>query len=156
MDATKIGWFTLCMTLCLASAALAQGGMGRGGGPGPGGRMYDPKTVETVSGEVVRVEEVRGKGAGQARGGRGGGYGVHLILKSASEEVAVHLGPGWYLDKQGLKVAPGDRIEVHGSRIIFEGKPTIIAARIKKGDQSLMLRDDNGLPVWRGQGRRAP
>jgi hypothetical protein len=152
MKAAMIGSVTLCLALCFAGGALAQPGMGRGAGPGWGGRQYDPKTVETVSGEVVRVDEIRGKGWGQGRGGRGKGYGVHLVLKTASEEVAVHLGPGWYLDKHGLKIAAGDHVEVRGSRVTFEGKPAIIAAEIKKGEQSLTLRDDNGLPAWRGQG----
>jgi hypothetical protein len=115
--------------------------------------MYDPKTVETVSGEVVSVEQVHGEGWGQGRGGRGGGYGVHLIVKRDKEETAVHLGPSWYLDEHGLKLAPDERIEVRGSRITFDGKPAIIAAEVKKGDQSLTLRDDDGLPAWRGQGR---
>ena len=108
--------------------------------------MYDPKTVESLSGEVVSVQKVHG-----AQGGRG--YGVHLMLKGDKEDIAVHLGPSWYLDKHGLRIAPGDRIEVRGSRITFQGKPAIIAAEVKKGDQSLKLRDDNGLPAWRGQGR---
>lgn len=141
------------MTICLASPSFAQGGMRRGGGQGWGGRMYDPKTVETVSGDVVSVEEIHGQGWGQGRGGRGA-YGVHLTLKSDKEEIAVHLGPSWYLDKHGMRIAPGNRIEVRGSRITFQGKPTIIAAEVKKGDQSLKLRDDDGLPAWRGQGRR--
>jgi hypothetical protein len=150
MKATVVGAFTICLALYFASGALAQPGMGRGAGPGPGGRMYDPKTVETVSGEVLRVEAVQG------RGGRGGGHGVHLILKTDTGEVPVHLGPSWYLDKQGLKVTPGDHLEVRGSRITFEGKPAIIAAQVKKGDRSFTLRDDSGVPAWSGRGRRAP
>ncbi len=143
----------LSITICVASGSFAQGGMRRGGVPGWGGRMYDPKTVETVSGEVVSVEEIHGKAWRQTSGGRGGGYGIHLIVKSEREELAVHLGPSWYLDKHGLKITPGDRIEVRGSRITFQGKPAIIAAEVKKGNESLKLRDDDGLPAWRGQGR---
>lgn len=152
MKVTKIAAFGLSVALLVASASFAQGGPGRRGGPGRGGRLYDPKTVETVSGEVVSVEHIQGKGRGQARGGRGTGSGVHLILKGDKEEIAVHLGPSWYLDKQTLKVAAGDHVEVRGSRILFEGKPAIIAAELKKGDQSLKLRDDNGVPAWRGRG----
>jgi len=144
----------LLVALLPASGSLAQEAMGRSGGPRWGGRAYDPKTVETVSGEVVKVEEIHGKGWGRGRQGRG--YGVHVILKSDTEQIAVHMGPNWYLDKQGLKIAAGDRIEVRGSRMTFEGEPAIIAAEVKKGDQSLKLRDDNGLPAWRGQGRQAP
>lgn len=151
MQAKEITALALSITLCAASGSFAQGAMGCG--PGRGGDMYNPKTVETVSGEVVRVEEVHSKGWGQGRGRGGGGYGVHLILKSDQEEIAVHLGPSWYLDKHGPSIAPGNRIEVRGSRITFQGKPAIIAAEVKKGDQSLKLRDDDGLPAWRGQGR---
>jgi hypothetical protein len=153
MKTTKSLALALSMMACVASVSFAQAGMRRGGGQGWGGRMYDRKTVETVSGEVVSVEEVHGKGWGQAGGGRGGGHGVHLIVKSDKEDVAVHLGPSWYLDKHGPTIAPGDRIEVRGSRIMFQGKPAIIAAEVKKGDQSLKLRDDDGLPAWRGQCR---
>jgi hypothetical protein len=153
MKAKESVALALSITICAASSAFAQAAMGRGGGPGWGGRMYDPKTVETVSGEVVSVEQIHGQGWGQASGGRGGGYGVHLILKSDKEDVAVHLGPSWYLDKHGLSIAPGNRVEVRGSRITLQGKPAIIAAEVKKGDQSLKLRNDDGLPVWRRQGR---
>jgi hypothetical protein len=154
MQATKIGSLMLSMTLCLASGAFAQGGTGRGQGARWGGRMYDPKSVETVDGQVLSVEQVHGAGWGQGRGSGGAGYGVHVLLKSDKEEIAVHVGPGWYLDKHGLKIVAGDRLEVRGSRITFGGKPAIIAAQVKKGDQSLTLRDDNGLPVWRGRGRK--
>jgi hypothetical protein len=110
--------------------------------------MYDPKTVETVTGTVLKVEQTRGKG-------RGGGGGIHLLLKTDKEEIAVHLGPSAYMDKQAVKIAAQDTIEVRGSRITFEGKPAIVAAEVKKGDQVLKLRDDSGTPLWSGQGRRA-
>jgi hypothetical protein len=152
MKAIEIALFALSMMICVAGGSFAQGSMGRGGGSGQAGHMYDPKTVETLSGEVISVEQVHGKGWGRGKGGRGGSYGVHLVLKSDKEEVAVHLGPNWYLDKHGLTVAPGNRIEVRGSRITFEGKPAIIAAEVKMGDQSLKLRNEDGLPAWRGQG----
>jgi hypothetical protein len=77
-------------------------------------------------------------------------------LKTETGEIPIHLGPAWYLDKQAMKLEPKDQIEVRGSRITFEGKPAIIAAQVTKGGAVLQLRDDRGIPVWRGQGRRAP
>jgi hypothetical protein len=129
----------LALTLCTAGGAWAQGGMGRGG------RMYNPSTVETVSGEVASVQTVPGKRRGQG--------GVHVVLKDEKGEIAVHLGPSWYLDKEGLKVVPGDHIEVRGSRVTYEGKPAIIAAEVKKGEKSFRLRDDSGVPAWSRRGR---
>jgi hypothetical protein len=139
--------FVICAGFLSVTLVLGQPGPGRGMGPGSGAHLYDPATVETVSGVVQRVEQVKGAAGGM-------GYGVHLLLKTDKEEIAVHLGPGWYVEKQPLKIAPHDQVEVRGSRITYDGKPVIVAAEIKKGDQVLKLRDAAGIPLWRGQGRQ--
>jgi hypothetical protein len=64
------------------------------------------------------------------------------------------LGPEWYIAAQDARIDPKDSIEVRGSRITFEGKPAIIAARIKKGAEELVLRGDRGFPAWAGWRRR--
>jgi len=137
-------------SLLLTTDALAQGFRWRGGGGwGPGGqygRMYDPKTVETVSGEVMSVQQMTPM--------KGMGPGVHLTLKTDKESIDVHLGPAWYIERQDIKIAAGDKIEVKGSRITYQGKPAIIAAEIHKGDEVLVLRDANGIPMWAGWRRQ--
>jgi hypothetical protein len=149
--------FSMCvglagiLSLIFATAAWAQPGMGPGGGQGRGwgagdpySRMYDPKTVETLSGEVVQLDKFTP--------GRKMSYGVHFTLKTEKETVPVHLGPSWYLEKQAVTIAPGDKVEVTGSRITYQGKPAIIAAEVKKGGQVLKLRDATGVPAWAGAG----
>jgi hypothetical protein len=37
---------------------------------------------------------------------------------------------------------------------MFEGKPAIIAAEVKKDDEVLTLRDASGFPAWSGWRRR--
>lgn len=137
----------------VATAAWGQPGMGPGGGPGRGwgardsySRMYNPQTAETLSGEVVNVDKFTPN--------KNMSYGVHLTLQTPKETVPVHLGPGWYIDKQPLTIAAGDKIEVTGSRIMYQGKPAIIAAEVKKGDKVLKLRNATGIPAWAGRGRR--
>ncbi len=136
------------LALALAPQASAQGGpkwRGSGGwGPeSPYARLYDPKAVETISGEVVKVDRIAPM--------RGMSTGVHLVLKTDKEqEVSVHLGPLWYLENQDVKIEPKDRVEITGSRVTMQGKPAIIAAQVKKGDQTLKLRDEAGVPVWSG------
>jgi hypothetical protein len=66
----------------------------------------------------------------------------------------VHLGPQWYLENQDVKIEPGDRVEITGSRVTVQGKPTIIAAEVRKGDEVLQLRDAAGVPVWAGWRKR--
>ncbi len=137
--------------LLLSSDAFAQPGMKWRGGGGWGagnsyGRMYDPKTVETVSGEVVKVDKIMPM--------KGMSYGIHLLIKTEKEEISVHLGPAWYIENQDVKIEPKDKIEIKGSRITFQGKPAIIAAEVKKGEEILKLRDDTGVPVWAGWRKR--
>ncbi|MDD2901966.1 MAG: DNA-binding protein [Syntrophales bacterium] len=131
----------IIMALTLAGSAWAQRGMGSGFGYG---RIYNPQTVENVSGQVVSVDTMS----------RGDYQGVHLTVKTDKETIAVHLGPSWYLDQQKMIFAPKDTVEITGSRVTFDGKPAIIAAEVKKGGQSLKLRDATGIPLWAGQGRR--
>jgi hypothetical protein len=144
---------TAMAVLFAAVSSNAQPGPGmmwRGsGGWGPGtpyNRMYDPKTVETLTGEVVSVSQITPN--------KGMAAGLHMNVKTDKETISVHLGPGWYLENQDVKIEPKDKIEVKGSRITFGGKPAIIAMEVKKGDEVLKLRDDSGFPVWSGWRRR--
>ena len=77
------------------------------------------------------------------------------MLQTEKETIEVHLGPAGYLEKQALQIAANDTITVTGSRVMLGGKPAIIAGQIKKGDEVLKLRDENGVPAWSG-GRRGP
>jgi uncharacterized secreted protein with C-terminal beta-propeller domain len=139
------------IVLVFATESFAQRGMkwrgsGSWGMGTPYGKMYNPKTVETISGEVVSVDKITPM--------RGMSYGIHMTVKTDKETVSVHLGPAWYIENQDIKIEPKDKIEVKGSRITFQGKPAIIAAEVKKGDEILKLRDENGFPYWSGWRRR--
>lgn len=131
--------------------SFAQQGMQWRGGGGWGvgatySRMYDPKTVETIRGEVVSVDVITPV--------KGMCYGVHLMVKTEKETISVHLGPGWYIENQDTRIEAKDKVEVTGSRVTFESKPAIIAAEVKKGDEVLKLRDEKGFPFWSGWRKR--
>jgi hypothetical protein len=139
------------LALFSGTDVLAQkGGMQKGGGGwGAGtsyGRMYNPQTVETISGEVIKVDKITPA--------KGMSYGVHAVIKTDKETISVHLGPSWYIDNQEVRIEPKDTIGVKGSRITFEGKPAIIASEVMKGDEVMVLRDASGIPVWSGWRRK--
>lgn len=142
--------FITSLFLTTESFAQQQGMKWKGsGGWGMGsqyGKMYDTKTVETISGEVVSIDKITPM--------KGMKYGIHLQVKTDKETISVHLGPMWYIENQDMKIAPKDNVEITGSRITFEGKPAIVAAEIKKGNEALKLRDENGFPVWSGWRRQ--
>ncbi len=111
-----------------------------GWGPGSAyNSKFDPDTVETMSGEIIKMDLFKPKGMG---------IGVQIILKTDEETIPVHLGPLRYMIKLKREIGPGDRVEITGSRVESAGKPLIMASEIRKGDKKLELRDENGVPVW--------
>lgn len=141
------GLLVVLSILLIVSATFAQPMKGwRGsGGWGMGSqyqKMYNPATVETLSGTVEAVEKITPM--------KGMNYGIHIVLKTDKETIQVHLGPGWYIERLDTKIEKGDKVEVKGSRVTIAGNPAIIAAGVKKGDSVLKLRDENGIPVWSG------
>ncbi len=130
--------------LILSPATLfAQGEGMKRGNAGKGDHGYDVKSVETINGEVYKIDRVENKEKGMV--------GIHVGLKTASESIEVHLGPAWYVDAQSVRLAKGDAREIKGSKITYKDAPALIAATIKKGEEVLVLRDDEGKPVWRGK-----
>ncbi len=142
---TKIAIFAL--SLLATTAAFAQPTIQWRGSGGWGmhthyGRLYDPQTVETISGEVVKVEQIKPL-AGMT-------YGIHLLVNTGTEQISVHVGPSWFIENQDIAIKPEDVVEVTGSRIKLDDAYVIIASKITKGDQSLYLRDRYGVPIWGG------
>ncbi len=154
----SIGWQVALMVMMILALSVplaeaqqgqgrGQGGQGRGRGRGPadgqGGRWYDPTTEVTLTGTVDEV---------LLQAGRGGATGLHLQVSDEGETFDVHVGPTFYLFPEGLEVLKGDQVSVTGSKIVVDGAPALIVKEISKGDFAITLRDEIGLPVWRGQG----
>jgi len=132
----------LTLSLLLAAASYGQQAGDVWSTRGQYTRLYDSKTVETLSGEVVAVGKYTPRGKPD---------GVRFTLKTDQGPIEVILGRGSYVEQQGLKLEPQDKVTVKGSRIAVEGKPTIIAAEVTKGGKTLKFRDANGMPVWNRQ-----
>ncbi len=115
---------------------------GAGWGYGRYGRMYNVKTVETITGTVLNVDTFTPT-SGMSKG-------VNLQVKTQKGTIPVHLGPAWYIENQEITIKPEDKVEIKGSKTNFARKPAIIAAEVKKGNMTLVLQDEYGFPVWNG------
>lgn len=135
--------FCLMVSTGPADARMGSGGWGM---DNQYSRMYDAAKVETFSGVVTSVDTIKPM--------RGMSRGVHLTVKTDREDISVHLGPEWFIENQDAGIGKGDRVEVTGSRITFEGRPAVIASEVEKDGQVLRLRDDDGFPLWAGWRRR--
>ena len=140
--------FFALFVLAATGALAAEPSPGRPAPPRRGAayRMnFDPATIESVDGTIEKVL-VRQMGRMQ---------GVHVLLKTASDTVEVHLGPSWFIDNQETKLEAGDTVNVRGSRTAVAGRPAIIAVDVQRGGETLRLREDDGTPLWsawRGRG----
>jgi hypothetical protein len=121
--------------LALASVCFAQGprysGMHR----------YDPKTEMTIQGVVEKVGRINSPNMTGTR--------IQLTVKSDNETFNVYLGPAEYVDKS-MTFKEGDSVQVTGSKVTIADKTAFLAREVKKGDQTLKLRDERGIPLWRG------
>lgn len=106
---------------------------------------YDVKTVETVRGEITKVERMN-MGCCSMQG-------IHLTIKTESGSLDAHLGPADFIEKK-ITLSKGDTVEIVGSRITFGDKPVIFAKTVKRGSSLLKLRSDDGTPLWRGNYHR--
>lgn len=137
----KTGKFYLAAALVL----LFAGNIYSQNGWGPGSsynRMYDTKTVETISGSVISIDQISPD--------KNMSVGIHLLLNTVNGNVSIHLGPAWYIENQDIQIIKGDNVSVTGSKVTYNGDQVIIAKEVIKGDQLLKLRDENGYPLWSG------
>ncbi len=132
----------LIMALVAAAAWAEQGP--DAGMPAGGHHRYDPAKAETFKGQVVQVKEFDGRNEMHKA--------IGLTVKTEGKRVNVHLGPQFYLEKQRLKIAEGDQVEITGVRAMRGGREFFVAGQVKKGDEVLKLHDETGRPVWAGQG----
>jgi len=73
--------------------------------------------------------------------------GAHVKVQTASGLVDVHVGNAHLLTQNKVTLAPGDTITIIGENVPF-GSGTIFAARvIRKGNTSVTLRSNNGMPL---------
>jgi hypothetical protein len=104
--------------------------------------LFDLNTMETIRGKVVSVERFIPL--------RQMGWGLLVTVSTEKETIAVHVGPGWYLDRQGYQdaIEPGEPLTVRGSRITFNEEPAIIATEVRTKKATIHLRNEKGVPVW--------
>jgi sporulation protein YlmC with PRC-barrel domain len=100
------------------------------------GEIFNPKTIVTVTGEILKIQD----------------YGeIMLILYTDTKKpVLVALGPTGYFEGQRKVLKPGNKVTVTGSKVIADDTPYLIATKIKEGNEEMQVRDKEGHPVWMG------
>jgi hypothetical protein len=77
-----------------------------------------------------------------------GDEGTHLMLKTGTGILQVHVAPRRFLLGNGVSFDKGDQITVIGSTVTYEGHDAVIARKITRGDQTFVFRQPDGRPLW--------
>lgn len=100
---------------------------------------YDPATETKMKGVV---EELRLPPKGQEK------EAAHLLMKNGDDMIDIYLCPKSFMDDMGVTFSKGDAIAFTGSKVKQDGADLILAREVVKGQDTLILRDDKGNPVW--------
>ena len=73
---------------------------------------------------------------------------VHLIVKSDAELVDIYLCPQSFLKDMGVSFSKGEDIGLTTSKVKQNGADLLLAREVVRGNETLVLRDDKGVPVW--------
>lgn len=142
MTWTSIGRMAVVSAVAVTFATTLTAAQGRRGA-GMGMPGYDRDTETTLSGTVEEV---------QAHEGRMGMNGTHLVFRTDSGEVEVHLGPSTWLADKKYEFAKGDQLQIVGSKVTIGGQDAFLAREIRNGGVTMTLRNENGIPEWSGRG----
>jgi hypothetical protein len=103
------------------------------------GPKYDAANEVKIKGVIEEIREVPGAFEG-----------THLVVKTDSGTVLVHVAPGAFLKEMDTSFAKGDQVQVVGSKAPNAQEEEILAREITVGTNTVTLRDEKGVPVWAG------
>ncbi len=101
---------------------------------------YNPKNETTIAGTVQEVQEFYCPVTDDR--------GTHLLLKTEQGTMMVHVALSRFLREHNLSFNPGERWQVTGAKIRYEGKEGLIARELARGAEVYTLRDASGKPLW--------
>jgi hypothetical protein len=107
-------------------------------------RLFNVNEIVTIEGNVEAIEHATPVWGPM----RGPSYGLHLRIRTDENVRAVHIGPGWYMDKHKIAFHTKEKVKVTGSQVVFEGEDLIIAQEVVRDGNVLTIRDETGCPMW--------
>lgn len=128
---------TLCLQVFLAFLCLAPVLAQKT--PKPTSPKYDFQTETKIKGTIEEVKLPR-KGSEKDI--------VHLLVNSGPDTTDVYLCPKSFMDEMGMNFSKGDEITLTGSKVKQGDADIVLAREMVKGNDTFLLRDAKGAPVW--------
>lgn len=123
-------------------AAAQQGAAQQGQGWEQYNQQYDAQRAQTIEGTITEVSAFAPSPQAAP--------GLAVTVQTAEGQTRIiHLAPLSVMRQQDLQLGQGDRVRVSGSQAQIQGQTVLIARQVQKGDQALLLRNEQGQPLWR-------
>lgn len=131
-------WAKFCFCLFVLLLAVCNGWAQKLKDTGP---KYDIANEIKIKGVVEEIRTVPGNFEG-----------THLLVKTETATILVHVAPADFLREMDTTFAKGDQVQVMGCKAPNPVGPEaeILAREITVGSNTVTLRDDKGIPVWAG------
>ena len=101
---------------------------------------YDQAKQQTMRGWVMETKDFQCPVSGTV--------GSHIVLKTETGNIEVHLAPASFMKQYEINIRKDDNVTIIGSRIMFDGKPALIAKSVAIGRETYNFRDPSGRPLW--------
>lgn len=101
---------------------------------------YDTAKQLVVEGVVEEVKDYQCPISGTV--------GSHLTVRQAGAIIEVHLAPATFMKKYEIVINKGDKVAIQGSKILFEGKPALLAKTVSIDTTTYAFRSADGKPLW--------
>jgi hypothetical protein len=101
---------------------------------------YDAAKQIVVDGYVEDVRDYRCPVSGTV--------GAHITVKGSSGTIEVHLAPVTFMKKYEIVINKGDKVAIQGAKILFEGKPALLAKTVVDDNTTFAFREADGRPLW--------
>jgi hypothetical protein len=139
----KLNLIRLILTVfALAALVLAQSPGGPGGPATPGPNPSAPRTNVGVN--MATIQVIEGKIA-SIQIGLGTQYPTIVV-----NDKQIRIAPVWFMLDNDFELATGDLVSVKAVASNVSGNAYLYAIEITRGDVTLTLRDNAGVPLWTG------
>jgi hypothetical protein len=76
---------------------------------------------------------------------------AYLLVKIETDSVDVYLCPKSFFDDMGMSFSKGDEVALTGSKVKHGDADLVLAREVVRGNDTFVLRDEKGNPVWASQ-----
>ena len=108
----------------------------------------DPATVKYDDASRVKLNGVVDDIEERSLGGGCKAPGVFVIVKADGKNIALQVGPKWFVDELSWKFSKGDKLDIVGWKTGSDDSSDIVVRKITHGEWIMEPRDDSGGANW--------